>query len=115
MTAATSRKKQAESSEAATSPIAVARRVFERPGSGALQIIPIAATLTAERGISSDRRQSRSNAAHHGYRPPRPSQNLRRRAPFDLSHEQNTERAFVGLARTHRAQQPPFRPPSVCA
>jgi len=47
MAAATSRKKQADNSEAAAEPIALASRVFERPGCGALQTIPIAAPLTA--------------------------------------------------------------------
>ena len=55
MAAATSRRKQADSSEAATAPMAVASRVFERPGCGALQMIPIAATA---HGRSRDRRRS---------------------------------------------------------
>src|SRR5258705_8178990 len=109
--AATSRRKQADSSEAATSPMTVASRVFERPGCGALHMIPIAATLTAA-VTAGDQRRSRSIAARHGYRLLRPFQNPLRRAPFDLSHGKNTGRAFVGLVRTRKAQRLPFRLPS---
>src|SRR5712672_4480914 len=109
MAAATSRRKQADNSEAATTPMAAASRVFERPGCGALQMIPIAATLTAGAGTAGDRRRSRSIAAPDDYRPLRPFQNRRRRVPFDLSHGQNTGRAFVGLARTRKARRLPFR------
>src|SRR4051794_6645518 len=109
MEAATSRRKQADSSEAAAAPMAGASRVFERPGCGALPMIPIAAPLMATVAIAGDRRRSRSIAARHGYRPLRPFQNRRRCVPFDLSHGQNTARAFVGLERTRKAQPPPFR------
>src|SRR5277367_5616402 len=103
MAAATSRKKQAESSEAATAPMAVPSRVFARPGCGALQMIPIAAALTAVAETAGDWRRSRSTAARRGYRQLRPFQNRRRYVPSDLSHGQNTGRAFVGLARTRKA------------
>src|SRR6266700_8436716 len=109
---ATSRRKQADSSDAATAPTAAASRVFERPDCGALQMIPIAAPLMAGAEAAGDQRRSRSIAARHDFRQLRPSQNRRQRAPFDLSYGRNTARAFVGLVRMRKAQRPPFQPPS---
>jgi hypothetical protein len=50
MAAATSRRKHAESSDAAMAPMALASRVFDWPGCGALHMMPIAAVLMATAG-----------------------------------------------------------------